>query len=166
LQPDPAGAPPSLLLLGQLAPDQLTLTLAPGSALLRSPWPVAAIWQVHQDEVEGMAEGAADGEGRAVVPRPSQMSGAADPARRRSQRLAEVVSTWTARAGVPCAAVVWRPRWRACLREVDPPEAALIDAVLAGASLAQALDRAGGLDFAAWLAQALRSGLVCGAVQI
>jgi len=42
--------------LASLAPDQyavLPLRLAPGGQLLRSPWPLARIWEIHQDGYDG-----------------------------------------------------------------------------------------------------------------
>lgn len=53
--------------------------------------------------------------------------------------------------------------FRAAMHVVDAPTAAWLRALLAGASLADALERAGpAFDFAAWLAQALRSGWLKG----
>lgn len=43
--------PASFALLGEMAPDQLTLRLPPGTALLRSGWPVVSLVKAHlQDE--------------------------------------------------------------------------------------------------------------------
>lgn len=49
-------APPdaaTLALLSTEDPDMLQLELAPGAALLCSPWPVVAIWAAHQSESAG-----------------------------------------------------------------------------------------------------------------
>jgi hypothetical protein len=54
-------------------------------------------------------------------------------------------------------ALVWRDGWRAQVSAIDAVEAGWIASLLAGESLAAALDRAGsGFDFAAWLARALQ----------
>jgi hypothetical protein len=56
------------------------------------------------------------------------------------------------------AVCVARRGFRAVVHAVDAPTAAWLHALLAGASLAAALERAGpGFDFAAWLALALRA---------
>lgn len=54
-------------------------------------------------------------------------------------------------------AVVWRAGWRACADTLAPAAAAWMQALLDGASLAAALERAGsGFAFEAWLVQALQ----------
>jgi hypothetical protein len=62
-------------------------------------------------------------------------------------------------AGVGEAALVWRDGWRAQVTNLPVAEAVFTAAVLAGQSLAQALDAAG-TDFAfeSWLLDALRHG--------
>lgn len=58
-------------------------------------------------------------------------------------------------------ALVQRSGWQVEVRAVAAPEAAFVGAVLAGRSLAAALDAAGaGFDFEAWLLAALRTGLI------
>jgi hypothetical protein len=64
------------------------------------------------------------------------------------------------RAGVAQDAVVWRCGLRPRVRLAMPGEAALVAALLQGATVAQALDAAPGLDFGAWLPSAVHSGLV------
>jgi hypothetical protein len=50
---------------------RLRLTLAAGSALLESPWPLARIWEVHQDDYAGeFAVDLASGPERILVHRP------------------------------------------------------------------------------------------------
>lgn len=66
------------------------------------------------------------------------------------------------RATVAESAVVWRQGWRPCLREADAAEADFLSAVLAGASLAEALGAAPALDVAAWLPDVVRSGILLG----
>lgn len=67
------------------------------------------------------------------------------------------------RAGVAEAALVWRDGLRPCVREAVPAEATLVQALLRGASLLDALAPAGALDFNAWLLPAVQQGLVTGA---
>ena len=47
---DVALQPPGLSLLGELEPAQLRLRLRPGLTVLRSAWPVVAIWQAHRSD--------------------------------------------------------------------------------------------------------------------
>jgi hypothetical protein len=50
------GAPLDRAALGKIPPDRyaaLIPRLAPGSALLASGWPLARIWEVHQDDYVG-----------------------------------------------------------------------------------------------------------------
>lgn len=113
----------SLLLLDQHDPARLTLQLQPGAALLEAAWPVASIFEAHQQ-----AGDAGFAAARAAI----------------EARLAERV--WVVRRG-----------WRAEVRRVDAAAARWLQALLAGASLASALEAVGPVfDFAAWLAEALR----------
>ncbi len=64
------------------------------------------------------------------------------------------------RAGLGEAALVWRQGYKPRLRAALPGEAAFVSALLGGTNLAAALDQAGALDFQAWLAQAVHSGLL------
>jgi hypothetical protein len=57
-------------------------------------------------------------------------------------------------------AVVWRQGWKPRARRALNGECALLQALLAGATLAHALDAATELDFAKWLPLAVQSGLV------
>jgi hypothetical protein len=64
-------------------------------------------------------------------------------------------------------ALVWRDGWRAAVTELTEPESAWMAALLAGADLAAALDRAGpGFDFAAWLARAIQRRWLEGVVRV
>jgi hypothetical protein len=71
------------------------------------------------------------------------------------------------RAGIGEAAVIWRQGFKPVLRDAVPGEPAMLSALLAGQSLAQALDAAllsnSEFDFNAWLVLAVRDGLVVGA---
>ena len=109
-------------------PALVTLTLAPGVALIPSMWPVVSITNAHLRSEPSLEEAGA--------------------------RL---------RAGVAEAALVWRDGLRPCVREALPAEAALMQALLRGASLPDALAAAGALDFNAWLLPAVQQGLVTGA---
>ncbi len=149
-----AGPASSLLLLGEVDPDLLTLLLAPGTTLISFDWPVAAIWRAHREHDDALA------------PPASQMAQVDAPPTNRSRRLGDIAADWLRREQQASSVLVWRPRWRAQLREVDSAaEAALLRTLLSGASLARALDEAAGLDFGAWLVQALQNGLVQGAVR-
>ncbi|MEO6623277.1 MAG: DNA-binding domain-containing protein [Burkholderiaceae bacterium] len=66
------------------------------------------------------------------------------------------------RAGASEQALVWRAGLRPRVRPCSTGEAALILAMVHGASLLAALEAAPALDFQDWLAQAVRSGLVLG----
>lgn len=69
-------------------------------------------------------------------------------------------------------ALVWRHGWRPRIAAIEPPAADLVEALLAGADLPQALDAAcagadpgadsGVFDFSAWLTAAVTDGLVIG----
>lgn len=67
------------------------------------------------------------------------------------------------RAGAAEAALVWRDGLRARLRLLDPAETPFVAALLRGGTLDAALQSAPHLDFNAWLAGAVQSGLVLGA---
>lgn len=126
----------SLALLAESEPALLRLRLAPGAAVLVSPHPVVAIWQAHHGEP---AAEEADGD-----------------------RFAEVRSAMAAGHGEN--AVVWRQGWAPRVAALALADAAFTAAVVAGLTLDKALDAAGAdFDFAAWLACALRSGLLLSA---
>jgi hypothetical protein len=62
------------------------------------------------------------------------------------------------------SALVVRAGWRAAVHRLDQAGATWMEQLLAGHTLASALDQAGdGFDFAAWLAQALAGGWLLGA---
>lgn len=118
----------SLSLLAEQPPEALGLRLLPSVQLLSSHWPVATIHAAH-------AGASPQGAAAAVL----QAAGAAVAARR-----AEAV-------------VVARSGWRALPTVVDAPVFAWMQALHAGASVAEALSRAGDeFVFDAWLLQALR----------
>jgi len=64
-------------------------------------------------------------------------------------------------------ALVWRDGWRPTVTELAEPEASWTASLLAGASLASALDRAGpGFDFASWLASAIEQRRLKGVARV
>ncbi len=116
----------SLALLESADPAMLWLRLMPGTALLRSRWPIATIHAAHRLEGE-----------------------AAD---RAFERVREVMA---AERGEQV--LVARHGWRAVVQPLDAATADWTANLLAGVSLATALERAGDdFDFAGWLADALR----------
>lgn len=67
------------------------------------------------------------------------------------------------RAGLGESAVVWRQGWRPCVEACPANALGVLQALLAGASLTNALDQAAGdFDFSDWLTHAVHSGLVTG----
>jgi hypothetical protein len=64
------------------------------------------------------------------------------------------------RAALSQDALVWRAGLRPRVREAAAGEAALVQALLQGHSVSQALDNAPALDFGLWLPMAVQSGLV------
>lgn len=126
---DAVSQPDSLALLTQQDPDDLTLRLAPGCEVVRSPWPIVSIVLAH---LEG------------------------------TPHFAEVGDMLRAQVGQD--AVVWREGLKPCTRLAWPGEPEVLQALVHGASLGQALgaDVDGALDFAAWFPHAIQTGLVLG----
>ena len=119
----------SLALLQSGDPARLRLLPMPGTAVLRSRWPIVTIRAAH-----AAAEPDLD-EARIAI----------------AQRRGE-------------SALVVRAGWRAAVHPLDEVSAAWMEQLLAGCTLASALDQAGDrFDFAAWLAQALAGGWLLGA---
>ncbi len=138
-----AGAPdaepdlPSFARLGQEDPQGLALTLAPGTAVVDSPYPAASLITAHlfeEPRLEEAAQRLHDGQGEHVL--------------------------------------VWRQGLRPRIAGIGTAAAQLVQALLAGADLPQALDAAcaitdpsaalDGFDFSAWLTTAVTDGLVIG----
>jgi hypothetical protein len=127
----------SLNLLASTDPSQLVMVLMPGTELLLSRWPLAAIHHAHH------------------VP-PDE----ADAAFEAVRGLLGAVTDSSAQSAV----LVARAGWRAVLHTLDAPGARWTQSLLDGQPLDQALAMAGeGFDFAAWLATALRHGWLKGA---
>jgi hypothetical protein len=119
----------SLALLQSGDPARLRLLPMPGTAVLRSRWPIVTIRAAHA---------------------------AAEP------DLEEARISIAQRRGE--SAMVVRAGWRAAVHPLDEASAAWMEQLLAGCTLAGALDQAGdGFDFAAWLARALAGGWLLGA---
>ncbi len=127
----------SLNLLASTDPSQLVMALMPGSELLLSRWPLAAIHLAHH------------------VP-PDD----ADAAFEAVRGLLGAVTDSSAQSAV----LVAREGWRAVVYALDAPTARWTQCLLDGQPLDQALAMAGEeFDFAAWLATALRHGWLKGA---
>jgi hypothetical protein len=135
-----AGAPdavpdlPSFARLGNEDPQGLTLTLPPGTAVVRSPYPVASLITAHLFDTPSLTEAA--------------------------QYLRE---------GRAEHALVWRQGVRPRIAGLETAAAQLVQALLAGGDLPQALDAAcagaepaDAFDFSAWLTAAVNDGLVIG----
>jgi hypothetical protein len=117
----------SLSLLGSADPARLHVRLMPGTALIRSAWPIAGIHRAHQ-----------------------LVGAEADQAFERAR------DAIAAQRGED--AMVVRQRWRAVVVPLQSADARWTESLLAGASLAKALEEAGpGFDFAAWLQTAVRN---------
>jgi hypothetical protein len=132
-----AGAPDASADLSTLAlltcedPDQLTLALAPGCAVLRCAWPVAAILGAHRDGEPSLQEAGA-----------------------------------LLRDCVGQDVLVWRAGLRPAVRAAVAGEVDAVQALLGGAPLGGALERAPALDFGQWLPMAVQTGLVLAAVSV
>lgn len=130
---------PSFALLASGDPTPVTLVLGAGVALLASSYPVASIVNAH------------------LLGQPSlQQAG---------ERLRE---------GGAEHALVWRQGFRPCMRSSTVAEHQLLSGLIAGEPLVDALQAAsmsGGsktpaFDFNTWLAEAVQTGVVCGARQV
>lgn len=138
----------SLNLLTTHDPDQLTLTLAAGTACLALDWTATRIVLAHLAETEA-----------APVTAPALAVNAALP-----QAVAELGDVWA--VAQPEQTLVWRPgpspMGRPLCRVAADGEAGLLASLQAGQSLLAALQDSP-LDWAAWLPQAIGEGLVLGA---
>ena len=124
----------SLALLESADPAVLRLLPMPGMTVLRSAWPIAAIYAAHQAP-GAVGAGALDGD------EPDAFAAVRDAIA--AQRADTVL--------------IARRGWRAEVHLLSQTEAIWMEELLRGASLADALDRAGErFDLGAWLAVALR----------
>lgn len=151
--PDPA----SLALLTQQDPHTLTLRLAAATQVLALEWTVGRIVAAHQ---LALADGRC---AHAQTPDASNHD-AGHGAGHSHPALVALGDTWATHA--PEHLVVWRHGHRPMFRQVSPEEAVLVQALADGCNLVDALDTLQGspVDFGAWLPQALRQGLVLGAM--
>jgi hypothetical protein len=146
-----AGPPAGLQRLALADAADCRLQLSPGVALLRSRWPVATLWQVHQPQ-RGDAAGKAGADVDADAH--GHVDTDTDPLAPARAALAR---------GDAEAALVWRSGWRARVQALSAGDAAFTDAVLAGRTLGEALQApadAGHPDwpFEPWLLLALQQG--------
>ena len=124
----------SLALLGENDPTGLFIELMPGTALLRSAWPIATIHAAHQVDEESASD----------------------------EAFAAVRAALSAGRGEQVMVV--RKGWRAVVQTLTFEQAEWTASLLEGASLAVALERTGeAFDFAAWLQTALREQWMKGA---
>lgn len=126
---DAAPQPQSLMLLQQLDPSEVALQLAPGTALLRSRWPVVSIRAAHH-EPEALAQ--------------------ADPFAAARDALE--------RGEAQCA-LVWRQGFKPRAAVLGEADARFVAALLQGHTLGGALAQAGPhFEFEPWLLRALPLG--------
>lgn len=117
----------SLARLGVLDPAALRIEFMPGLAVLVSPFPIATIHAAHAGDA--VADATVD----AFAPVRAALA-----------------------AGTGEAVCVARQGWRAVAQRLSPAEAVFMQTLLAGRTLAVALDAAGSaLDFGAWLQRAV-----------
>ena len=130
----------SMNLLASTDPARLVIALLPGTELIESRWPLAAIHHAHQ-----LPPDAADAAFEAL-----------------RLRLAVVTD------GSPLEAVlVVRDGWRAVARGLDAPTARWTRSLLDAAPLDRALAAAGDdFDFTTWLGNALRGAWLKGAAEL
>ena len=131
-----ADLPPGLSALAEPEAVHHQLLLQPGLAVLRSSWPVVALWQAH--------------------PCADTVDAALDAPASRVQAV-EAALAW----GTGECAAVGRRGWHADVQRLSAAEAGFMLAVLDGQTLGDALEAAGeGFDFASWLQRALQSGWI------
>ena len=133
LAADHDGPVQSLALLASADPATLTLHLRPGTAVLRSAWPIVSLWRAHHLASDDMTDGSA--------------------ATRLDQARAALAQSQHQ------TALVWRSQWRAQVGALDQAAARFTSALLQPIALDAALDAAGA-DFAfePWLLRALQQG--------
>jgi Putative DNA-binding domain len=135
---DLAADPATFALLIDHDPNQLYLRLAPGCQVLASVWPLVSIHKAHNQNNP-------DHGGNQEQTLPTF----AEAAQKLREKVAET-------------AIVWRQQFQACVREALPGEAGLLQNLINGESIGQALHNATALDFNAWLPLAVQSGLLLG----
>lgn len=146
---------PSLQRLGDTPPEHLQLVLVPGLRLLKSPWPLVALWEAHHGTpTDTSCESADSAQAQAALAALLEAGG-----HKRDEP--EAATT---------AMVIWRgPDWRIHMAAVDEAEHSWMRRLLdntcqAGqaapfATLSELLDQAPpDLDFGAWLGRAVSAG--------
>jgi hypothetical protein len=131
----------SVGLLAERAPDTITLAVSPGSAIVKSPWPVATLVLAHEPP-----------------------NGNVDPeaTERALSHAFGLIGQGKTGAHGECA-LIWRQGFKPRLRAMPERERAFVSRLLTGASLGQALDAAhDSFDFNAWLSDAVPTGLFVG----
>jgi Putative DNA-binding domain len=150
---DRAAEPATFQLLMAHDPAALRLVLAPGSAVLKSAWPVASIVTAHLlASVRTPGDGQGLRHGLSHSPTEPESGLAAAGAKLRA-RVAET-------------AVVWRAGYQPQVREAVPGEAEILTALLDGRPLNDAVQRAKALDFNKWLSMAVQTGLLLAAERV
>ena len=148
---DAPDEPADLERLASTDPRRIRLRLRPGTACVRSSYPIVAIWQAHQD---APSTAAAPSEAA-----PPVRAGGGDAAT--TDRLA--VARQALADGVAEVALVWRDGWRVAVQAVASADAGFTQAMLQRCSLGDALDAAAaGFNFEGWLRQSLQQGWLVG----
>jgi hypothetical protein len=151
----------SLSILTEQDPSHVVLQVCPGTACVASPYPVVTIVQAHlQPSAQTMADPSlqaplsAEGLSTGGVDVALEIALSAPSLAQAGQRL---------RQGIPETALIWRYGLEPRLRVAKPGEMTLLAAFQSGATLLEALAAAPRLDFQAWFAPAVQSGLIVGA---
>jgi hypothetical protein len=170
----------SLSQLQLVSPGALRMVLAPGSALLCSPWPVYALWRAHQSDAAApaspgsMAGDSAGGLQPEAAPERAEPRGPlGEPTATcwmerwlRAMQAAE--STAPGAVQVSHITWVWRQGWVARAMDVSPAQARWLAQALRAPSLdtlirrASAADSEDAISFSEWLTDAVRHGWVLG----
>ncbi len=158
----------SLSLLAERDPANVFLQLSPGAACVASPYPVVTIVQAHLQEASPKAPASESSEHattqRATVAAQLVQDGPPDLALElRADAATLAQAGQRLRDGVAETALIWRNGMKPQVRVAQVGEMSLLAAVLSGSSVLAALAAAPRLDFQAWFAPAVRSGLVVGA---
>jgi Putative DNA-binding domain len=156
-----AATPQGLALLADADPARLRLLLAPGTALIASKHPVRSIWQAHQHRAHGTSPNDANDVNDVNDADDADDAKAADPFADARIALA---------AGVGETALVCRRGWRVHVLPMSPMQTRFTQGLLAGGTLAQALDAGTDVEgaafaFEAWLIHALQTQLLVGVLK-
>jgi hypothetical protein len=120
-------------------------------------------WAAHQAERAPDAELDADSLSALATHRPECLRLRLRPGLALLSVVPEAAALWPLPTSAePARLLVWRREWRAEACLLDPGSYDFMQAMLAGADLQQALDRAADFDFSAWLATALSQAWLSG----